>query len=86
MGKMSKQIFKGHVTDVILILMSFFSNFLLKLCCFDFFLFFFLLFSLLNFDFSIFTFCYSIKYLLNINWEILLLAKSGKPCLTQDCG
>ena len=40
-----------------------------------------LLFSLLNFDFTIFTFWYSIKCLENINWEVLLLTKLTKPCL-----
>ena len=42
-----------------------------------------LLFSLLNFDFTTFTFWYSIKYLGNIDWEVLLLAKLGKLFTTE---
>ena len=74
-GKTSKQIFKGHVTDIvsILIFLFYFKATMLLL-----------LFSLLNFDFSIFTFWYSIQYLGNINCEILLLAKLGKPCLLSN--
>ena len=40
-----------------------------------------LLFSLLIFDFAIFSFWYSIKYLGNINWEVLLLDKLEKQHL-----
>ena len=49
---------KGHVTDIMSILMSFFLfsfKTTLPVCSFL------LLLSLLNFDFTIFTFCYSIK-------------------------
>ena len=42
-----------------------------------------LLLSLLNLGF-IFIFWYSIKYLRNINWEVLPLAKFGKTLLTAE--
>ena len=62
MRKISKQIFKGHIADMS-ILMSFFSfsfKTTLLLCLFL------LLFSLLSFDFAFLIFWYSIKYLGNI--------------------
>ena len=40
-----------------------------------------LLFSFLIFYFAIFSFWYSIKYLGNINWEVLLLDKLEKQHL-----
>ena len=84
MPKISKQIFQGHATDIMSIPMSFFLSFLvsfkttLLLCLFL------LLFSHLNFDFTNFTVWYSIKYLENLNWADLLLAKLGKPCLRRN--
>ena len=51
MRKLTEQIFKGHVAHIMFILMSFFSHFLLKL---QFLCLFFLLFSLLSFDFTIY--------------------------------
>ena len=65
MHKASKQIFKGHITDIMSFLMYFFLfsfNTALQLCLFL------LNFSLLNYDFTILT----------LNWEVLLLAKLGK--------
>ena len=55
MHKISKQIFRGHVTEIMSILMSFLFPFkaMLFLCLFFFF------FSLLNFDFTISSFWYS---------------------------
>ena len=47
--------------------------------CFSFFFHGYLLISL-----SIFTFWYSIQYLANINWEVLLLTKLGKLCLPRN--
>ena len=44
----------------------------------------FLLFSVLNFILLFFTFCYSFKYLGNMNWEVLPLENMGKPCLPQN--
>ena len=44
----------------------------------------FVFFSLLNFNFTVFTYWYSIKYLGNINWEVLLLAKLRKPHLPHN--
>ena len=64
MRKITKQIFKGHVTHALLILMSFFSHFLLKL---QFLCLFFLLFSETLTSLPMFTFWYSIQYLGNIN-------------------
>ena len=64
MRKITKQIFKGHVTHALLILMSFFSHFLLKL---QFLCLFFLLFSETLTSLAMFTFWYSIQYLGNIN-------------------
>ena len=62
MCKITEQIFRGHKTHMS-ILMSFFCHFLLKL---EFLWLFFLLFSFLNFDFTIyFAFWYSIQYLGN---------------------
>ena len=39
-----------------------------------------LFFSVLDFDFTIFTFWFSIKYLGNKNWEVLLIGHIGKLC------
>ena len=79
MRKLSKQISKGHITDIMTILIVFFSisfKTTLILCLFL------LLFSL-NFDLTIFTYWCFIKYWQNLNWKVLLLAKLGKPCLPQ---
>ena len=76
----SKPISEGHVTEIMSILMflvSFSIKTKLFLCMFL------LLFSLLNIDFTTFTFCYFIKYLGNINWEVLPLAKLRKPRLPR---
>ena len=73
MHKISKQIFKGHIT--IIILTSYFSLFF----WFSFRTTVFMLILL-----SIFTFWYSIQYLGNINWEVLLLTKLGKLRLPQN--
>ena len=42
-----------------------------------------LIFSFLNFDFTISTFWYSIKYLANINCEVLLLVQGPNYCNSQ---
>ena len=74
-GKTRKQIFKGHVTYMP-ILITFFS-FCFKTTLFCCLLFIFFLF--LHFDFSIYFYILVLsKYLGNINWEVLLLAKFGK--------
>ena len=79
MCEISKQV---QVTHIISILMSFLPVFFLKttlfLC-----LFFFPHFQVLVL-LSIFTFWYYIKYLRNMNWEALLLAKLGKLHLPQN--
>ena len=75
----SKQIFKGHVTGMS-ISMSFFIVFFLN---YNAYMFVSATFLVLNFDFTIFAFCYSIKYLGNINWEVLPLAKLVKPRLPR---
>ena len=65
MCKISKQIYKGLVTDIMSIFMSFF---LLKLYCFYvYFCYFFLfvVFAILNFDFTIFNFWCSSRHLGN---------------------
>ena len=80
----SKQMFNGHIViDIMSILMSFSTCFLLKLRCFYVCLCYFSHFRILI-SLSIFTFWYSIKYLGNINWEVLPSAKLGTLHLTQN--
>ena len=80
----SKQMFNGHIViDTMSILMSFSTCFLLKLRCFYVCLCYFSHFRILI-SLSIFKFWYSIKYLGNINWEVLPSAKLGTLHLTQN--
>ena len=74
MCKTCKQIFKVHVTHIVPNLMIF-SHFLLKLYCLAIF------FSFLTFTFWFYCLFLHFKYLQNINWEAIQLAKLGKPCL-----
>ena len=79
----SEQILKGHVTDVMSISLPF-SRFILKLhcfyVCFSYFSHFLILISL----FLHFVILLSIRYLRDINWEVLPLAKFVKPHLSQN--
>ena len=77
----NEQIFKGHITDIMSILMSFLFSFSFKttlLLCFL------LLFSVFNFEFTIFTFWYSIKHLGN-KLGSSKIAQIGKTVFTVEC-
>ena len=77
--KISKQLFKGHITEILSFLMSFLFLFktILVLCLFL------LLFWLLNFDFTIFTFWYYIKYFGN-KLGISAFGQIGKTAFTAE--
>ena len=70
--------FKGHVTEIMSILL-FFSHF------FNYIVFMFVFVTFLTFKFWFYYFCiFLLKYLEDINWEELPFAKLEKPCLSQN--
>ena len=70
--------FKGHVTEIMSILL-FFSHF------FNYIVFMFVFVTFLTFKFWFYYFCiFLLKYLEDINWKELPFAKLEKPCLSQN--
>ena len=79
MHKISKQIFKGEVMSILMsfFLFVYFLNYIA-------FMFVFVTFFTLYFDFSILTF-FSLLCIWKTNREVLVLAILGKPHLPQNC-